>query len=396
MRSSLPDPPKAVSSSSVSLVHVVGARPNFMKAAPVHRALQGAPWATQKLVHTGQHYDARMSDVFFDELGLPKPDRHLGVGSGSHAEQTGRVMMAFETVCLEEKPNAVIVYGDVNSTLACSLTAAKLGIPVVHVEAGLRSSNLAMPEEINRLVTDRLATLLLTPSIDADANLRAEGVAEERIVRVGNVMVDSLLHHLPQAKARATAKRLELPVDETGGRFGLLTLHRPANVDDPMVLRSWFEALDKALVTARHHEVEGATALPMVFPVHPRTTHRLDAAGIDQPRLKAMGVRQVDPLGYLDFLSLMSDARVVLTDSGGLQEETTALGIPCLTLRRETERPITLTEGTNRLIREPEELPNALLEVLSRPAVHDTKRRPELWDGHAAKRVVEAVRRRFL
>lgn len=357
-----------------TVIYVVGARPNYMKIAPLMEALSGASGVRQVLVNTGQHYDEAMSTGFLRELGLPTPDRDLGVGSASHAVQTARVMLGFETVCLEDKPDLVVVAGDVNSTMAATLVSAKLLIPVAHLEAGLRSFDPTMPEEINRIVTDRLADLLLTPSADADANLLAEGVRPERIHRVGNIMIDTLMRHLPLA----TLDRLAGRVNVTAGEYAVLTLHRPSNVDNPAALKPILDAL--TVIAAR---------LPVVFPVHPRTRDRLRAFDIETPP----GVTLSDPLGYIDFLSLTSHARVVLTDSGGLQEESTALGIPCLTLRENTERPATVTDGTNRIVGTRTEAILAGFEDAVAGRVGT--RRPPLWDGHTAGRSA-AVLRDFL
>nr|MDQ3804476.1 UDP-N-acetylglucosamine 2-epimerase (non-hydrolyzing) [Acidobacteriota bacterium] len=315
----------------LKVINVVGARPNFMKVAPVveamrRRAAEFAPL----VVHTGQHYDERMSDAFFRDLGMPRPDVHLGVGSGSHARQTAAVMERFEPVVLEARPDWVVVVGDVNSTLACALVCAKLLVRVAHVEAGLRSRDRAMPEEINRLVTDQLSDLLLTPSEDADRNLLAEGIPASRIRMVGNVMIDSLFRQLE--RARASTARADLGVE--GKDYAVVTLHRPSNVDEAGTLRGILSALDE--VGAR---------LPVVFPVHPRTRQNLASFGLLEQIERRGRLRLVEPLGYLDFLRLYSGARLVLTDSGGIQEETTALGIPCLTLRENTERPVTVELG---------------------------------------------------
>jgi len=350
---------------------VVGARPNFMKAAPVHAAFVRAGVA-HEIIHTGQHYDEAMSKVFFEELGMPRPTVDLEVGSGSHAEQTAAVMVGLERFFLEKKPRAVLVVGDVNSTLAASLVAAKLGIFVGHIEAGLRSSDWTMPEEVNRVVTDTLADLLLTPSPDADRNLLAEGCAPESIARVGNVMIDTLMEHLPRARALDVPGRLGL--QEAG--YAVLTLHRPSNVDDPKILQGILGAVGRI-----------AERLPVVFPVHPRTRKNIAAAGLEE----LPGIVLTDPLGYLDFLSLTSRARLVLTDSGGLQEESTVLGIPCLTLRKNTERPITIEQGTNVLVgTDPEtivaEAERALADGNGKP-----HRVPALWDGQTAGRIVDAV-----
>jgi UDP-N-acetylglucosamine 2-epimerase (non-hydrolysing) len=359
-----------------TILHVVGARPNFMKIAPLMKVLAREPHARQVLINTGQHYDEAMARVFFRELGIPEPDRDLGVGSASHAAQTAKVMLAFELVCLEERPDLVVVVGDVNSTLAATLVASKLQIPVAHVESGLRSFDRTMPEELNRLVTDQLATLLLTPSADADDNLRREGVPDSRIHRVGNIMIDTLLQHTPQATFDRVARRF--PVSRRG--YAVLTLHRPSNVDDPATLEGILESVG-----------ELARRMPVVFPVHPRTRKMLD----DDPALLRCidGTIVTEPLGYLDFLALTTHARLVLTDSGGLQEETTALGIPCLTLRENTERPITIAEGTNQLVGSSGKAIREGIERALNGAV--VPRRPELWDGHTAERIV-AIFRKFL
>ena len=360
----------------MKIVHVVGARPNFMKIAPVMKALARAGFAQQKLVHTGQHYDVSMSDVFFSDLGMPLPDIHLGVGSGSHAEQTAKVMVGFESVCAAEKPDLVVVAGDVNSTLACAIDCAKLLIPYAHVEAGLRSFDMTMPEEVNRIVTDRLCDLLLTPSSDGDENLRREGVADERIFRVGNVMIDTLFDHLPRARKQGAAQKLGVD----GGRYAVLTLHRPSNVDNAGVLVGLISALD-----------EVQREIPIVFPAHPRTRKRFEEFGLTERVAALSGLRVCEPLGYLDFLGLMSQASLVLTDSGGLQEETTALGIPCLTLRENTERPVTVTEGTNTVVGvDPERIVAAARSALSGNG--KAGRIPALWDGKASERIADVFR----
>jgi UDP-N-acetylglucosamine 2-epimerase (non-hydrolysing) len=356
------------------VVHVVGARPNFMKIAPLMDAVAAGGRLRQVLVNTGQHYDENMAGGFFTELGMPRPDRDLGVGSGSHAAQTARVMIGFEQVCLEERPDLVVVVGDVNSTMAAAIVAAKLVIPVAHVEAGLRSFDHTMPEEVNRLVADRLSDLLFTPSADADENLRREGVPEDRIHLVGNIMIDTLLRHLPLARLERVRQR----IDVSERRYAVLTLHRPSNVDDLPTLSGILRAVG-----------EIASAMPVVFPVHPRTRGRLaetDASGIP-------GLILTDPLGYIDFLSLTAHARIVLTDSGGLQEETTALGVPCLTLRTNTERPVTLTHGTNQLVGVE---PTAILDGY-RAALGETDRHrtPPLWDGRTAGRIVDVLHTRL-
>jgi UDP-N-acetylglucosamine 2-epimerase (non-hydrolysing) len=361
----------------LKVINVVGARPNFMKVAPVVEAMRGrASEFAPSVVHTGQHYDERMSDAFFRDLGLPRPDVHLGVGSGSHAQQTAAVMQRFEPVVIEHKPDWVLVVGDVNSTLACALVCAKMGVPVAHVEAGLRSRDRTMPEEINRLLTDQLAELLLTPSADADRNLLAEGAAPERIRLVGNVMIDSLLKHLPAAGASRVREELGL----AGRDYAVVTLHRPSNVDDPAALRRIISALARV-----------ARRLPVVFPVHPRTRRSVEEFGLDEDEA-GVDLRLIEPLGYLDFLRLYSGARLVLTDSGGIQEETTALGVPCLTLRENTERPVTVESGTNRVVgTDPERIVAEAESALARSREDAPPRLPPLWDGRAAGRILDAL-----
>jgi UDP-N-acetylglucosamine 2-epimerase (non-hydrolysing) len=350
------------------VLHVVGARPNFMKVSPVYRALDGR--ARQTLIHTGQHYDALMSDVFFEQLGIPAPDANLEVGSRSHAEQTGQIMIRFEPVVLASHPDIVLVYGDVNSTAATALVCSKLGITVGHVEAGLRSRDWTMPEEINRRVTDVLADLLFTPSSDGDENLAAEGVPPEKIHRVGNVMIDTLIRLLPMTDPVAARRRVGAT-----GRFVLVTLHRPSNVDRPANLRAIVEALsDIARVAA------------VVFPIHPRTRAGMAAAEI----LPTSGVTFTDPLGYLEFLALEREAALVITDSGGVQEETTYLGVPCLTVRENTERPVTITIGTNRLVgSDMDQLRLHAHRILHGETPHGSI--PPLWDGQAGARIAEIV-----
>jgi UDP-N-acetylglucosamine 2-epimerase (non-hydrolysing) len=338
-----------------------------MKVKPVMDALE--EHGTEViLVHTGQHYDPAMSDIFFADLGIRQPDYFLGVGSGSHATQTGRVMTAFEPLADQVEPDVVVVVGDVNSTLACAIVAAKSGALLAHVEAGLRSRDWSMPEEINRVVTDRLSDYLFAPSADAVANLRAEGHRPEQIELVGNVMVDTLLAN----RSRAVAGYTHNPLGLHPGGYGLVTLHRPANVDDPAVLATLLLALD-----------EVAGLCPLVLPAHPRVANQLHRAGV------CGRLNVIPPVGYLDFLALEAAARLVLTDSGGVQEETTVLGVPCLTLRDNTERPITLTEGTNELVgRDPDRIVAAAVRVLADPP---TPRRPALWDGYAAQRIAAAL-----
>jgi UDP-N-acetylglucosamine 2-epimerase (non-hydrolysing) len=356
-------------------IHLIAAaRPNFMKVAPLWHALAAAPGFEPVLVHTGQHYDVNMSDAFFADLRLPEPHHHLGIGSGSHAEQTGGVMIAYEKAALSDRPDWIIVVGDVNSTAACAMVGGKLGIPVVHLEAGLRSRDRAMPEELNRLVTDVLADVLWTPSPDADDNLAAEGIPASRITRVGNMMLDSFELVRPAIEAADVPGELGL---ERGG-YGVVTLHRPSNVDDPAQLVRLVDAL-----------IEAQRRLPLVFPVHPRTARRLAGALFDG-RLARAGVRLVEPLSYVRFMSLVTGAAAAITDSGGVQEETTYLGIPCLTLRENTERPVTISEGTNRLAT-PETLLLELERALTGPR---PVRCPDLWDGKTAARCVEDLRRR--
>jgi UDP-N-acetylglucosamine 2-epimerase (non-hydrolysing) len=349
------------------IICVAGARPNFMKIKPVMDAIE-KQGAETVLVHTGQHYDQAMNDVFFADLGIRAPDRHLGPGSGSHAEQTARVMTAFEPLVDDVAPDAVVVVGDVNSTLACALVAARAGAVVAHVEAGLRSRDWSMPEEINRVVTDRVSDLLFAPSPDAVENLRAEGYRPDQIHLAGNVMIDTLYANLDRALNSDILSRYGL----TPGGFGLVTLHRPANVDFPEILAGLMRALG-----------EVASTLPLVLPVHPRTASRLESAGVPS------GVRLVPPAGYLDFIALQASARIVLTDSGGVQEETTALGVTCLTLRDTTERPITVERGTNVLVgRDPERIVAVALEVLRNPPA---KPASPLWDGRAGARIAERL-----
>ncbi len=352
------------------ICNVVAARPNFMKMAPVVLELRRRG-IESFLVHTGQHYDANMSDVFFEELGMPRPDVHLGVGSGAHGAQTAAVLSAFEQTCLERRPSLVVVAGDVNSTLAAGLAASKLRIPVAHVEAGLRSRDRSMPEEINRVLTDHLSDLLFVTEEDAIANLLAEGIAGEKMHHVGNCMVDTLLRHVDAAVSGAPWRRFALEP----GDYGLLTLHRPSNVDDDQALRSLMDAINRI-----------SERLPIIFPVHPRTRDRLSRDSVPV----AAGVVLCEPLPYLAFLGMMAKARCVLTDSGGIQEETTALGVPCLTLRENTERPITILEGTNKLVgTDPAAIEEGVSDVLAgrwRAGV-----RPELWDGRAATRIVDVL-----
>ena len=360
----------------LKIINVVGARPNFMKIAPVIAEMRRRANSLHPiLVHTGQHYDEAMSDSFFADLDIPHPDINLEVGSASHAEQTARIMLAFEKVLLEHQPDWVIVVGDVNSTMAATLVAAKMLIKVAHIEAGLRSRDRTMPEEINRLVTDALADLLLTPSPDADENLLREGITSQKIRFVGNVMIDTLFHNLKRAQNSGILNRFQLEEK----KFCAMTLHRPSNVDDKETLAGILDAL--GVVFER---------LPIVFPIHPRTRARIAEFGLQEKIEKQKNLIMTEPLGYLDFLQLYSNSRLVLTDSGGIQEETTALGIPCLTLRNNTERPITITEGTNHLVgNNPEAIRRAAIDALDHPST--SAKVPELWDGHTAERIVDAI-----
>jgi UDP-N-acetylglucosamine 2-epimerase (non-hydrolysing) len=362
----------------LKVINVAGARPNFMKVAPIVAAMKRRNAEFQPLlVHTGQHYDETMSAAFFRDLEMPAPEVYLGVGSASHAAQTAAIMQAFEPVVLTEKPDWVLVVGDVNSTLACALVCAKLGIKVAHVEAGLRSRDRTMPEEINRLLTDQIADLLLTPSPDADANLRAEGIPEERISFVGNVMIDSLLSHLDRAQGSSARANLGLQDKE----YAVLTLHRPSNVDDTASFVRVLEALE-----------EIAGRMPIVFPAHPRTRKMIEELGLGPRVEKIKGLLVTDPVGYLDFLQLLSGARLALTDSGGIQEETTVLGIPCITLRENTERPITVEMGTNTIAgTDPASITKAAFSALDNPPNRSALRVPPLWDGHTADRILDAL-----
>ena len=349
------------------IICVAGARPNYMKVKPVMAALEERG-AEVVLVHTEQHYDAAMSDVFFADLGIRRPDHFLGARSGTHATQTSNVMIAFEPLVEQVAPDVVVVVGDVNSTMACAIVTAKSGALLAHVEAGLRSRDWTMPEEVNRVVTDRLSDYLFAPSADAVTNLAAEGYRPDQVHLVGNVMVDTLLANLDRALARGTVAGLGLEP----GRYGLVTLHRPANVDDPAILTTLLAALE-----------EVAQAIPLVLPAHPRAAGRLRDFGLSDR------IAIIEPAGYLDFIALEAQAAVVLTDSGGVQEETTALGVPCLTLRENTERPVTLTEGTNQLVgRDPQAIVKAALGVLGAPP---PPRSPALWDGKAGHRIADVI-----
>jgi len=386
----------------MKIILVAGARPNFMKIAPLVRAIEGhnslaaSPGTAVEylLVHTGQHYDFNMSDSFFKDLKLPQPHIHLEVGSGTHAEQTGRVMIGFEKVLLRESPDIVVVVGDVNSTLAAALAAVKLDVPVAHVEAGLRSFDRRMPEEINRLVTDALSTYLFTPSPDGDENLLREGIPKEKIYRVGDIMVDSLLFHLEEAERSDIFARLGLLEASVAGPefvvpYTLLTLHRPSNVDEEESFKRIVAALEVI-----------AERIPIIFPVHPRTKKQLSLLGLEETigfhniqervDLSSPGIHGLDPLGYLDFLSLMARAKLVLTDSGGIQEETTVLGIPCLTLRDTTERPITIKEGTNILVwNDTQKIVEEAFKILDGRG--KKAKMPEYWDGKTAERIIKIL-----
>lgn len=358
--------------TSARVLHVVGARPNFMKIAPVMRAIAARGRLEQRLVHTGQHYDHKMAEIFFEQLGLPRPDEDLGCGGGSQAEQTGAVMVKFEQAIAAHRPDLVVVVGDVNSTLAATIVAAKAVVPVAHVEAGLRSRDMTMPEEINRLVTDRLSSILLTPSRDGDENLLAEGVPADRIHFVGNVMIDTLLEHRPRAPWEAVSRTYD--VADRG--YAVLTLHRPANVDEAAALARLLDGIRPL-----------ADRLPIVFPIHPRTRRRIEEYGLEG-RLR--GFRLVEPLGYLEFLALTSHAACVLTDSGGIQEETTVLDVPCFTLRDNTERPVTISEGTNTLVgADGRGLPEAITDFFATGGKRG--RVPELWDGRAGERIAAVL-----
>ena len=359
----------------LKVICVCGARPNFMKIAPIVEAFAKVRGAETRLVHTGQHYDERMSRLFFGDLGIPEPDLNLEVGSGSHAAQTADVMKRFEPVCLDYRPDWVTVVGDVNSTLACALVAAKLGIRVAHVEAGLRSFDRTMPEEINRVLTDALSDRLFVTEPSGVDNLRREGIADEKVHLVGNVMIDTLLRC--RARCERSAVRSMLSVKEKS--YAVVTLHRPSNVDNPAAFASILDALESI-----------SAEMPVVFPIHPRSLKTLEEMGLEDRAKRISGLRLLEPLGYLDFLKLMTDAAVVLTDSGGIQEETTILEVPCLTLRENTERPITVTNGRNRLTgNSTEAILKAFHEVRKNPP--RPAKAPDLWDGRAAERIVECL-----
>lgn len=358
------------------LIHLVcAARPNFMKVAPLYHQLRKQDWARPVIVHTGQHYDPNMSDAFFKDLDLPNPDIYLGVGSGTHAEQTGRVMMAYEKVLLDQRPDLVVVVGDVNSTMAVTVAASKLGIKVAHLEAGLRSFDRTMPEEINRLVTDVLADILWTPSRDADENLTREGIPGHKIQRVGNIMIDSL----EMLRGKIESQKAYRDFGLKPGGYGIVTLHRPSNVDDPAVLKKLSGILE-----------EIAEQVPLVFPVHPRTRKKMEENHLLSAMEKSGKIFLPEPMNYIRFMNLVFHCALVITDSGGIQEETSYLGIPCLTIRENTERPITITHGTNRLCGL-EEMKRKTGDIL-RDKVRK-KKEIELWDGHTAERIVGALER---
>lgn len=358
----------------MKILHVVGARPNFMKVAPVMRALEKKEGVKQILVHTGQHYDVNMSDIFFQQLGIPTPDINLEVGSGSHAVQTAQIMTRIETVLLEQKPDLVLVPGDVNSTMAAAVVCAKLLIPIGHVEAGLRSFDRTMPEEINRLLTDQISDLLFTPSVDGDENLIREGIAPAKIHFVGNVMIDTLVRLLPQALELWDGLSTSLKIQEK--KYCLVTLHRPSNVDESSHLLKIMDALEKL-----------SEDIAMIFPLHPRTRQHLEKMGLN---INKPNMRIIEPLGYLDFLSLQKHSKLLITDSGGIQEETTFMGIPCLTVRENTERPITVAMGTNILVGQDIE---KLKQETSRILNNGVKlgKIPPLWDGKASERIADII-----
>lgn len=366
----------------MKILNVVGARPNFMKIAPICRAFDSAIKANPQkkfehiLVHAGQHYDDNMSRVFFDELDIPKPDINLEIGSGTHSEQTAGIMVRFEKFCEKVSPDLILVVGDVNSTMACSIVGAKLLIPVAHVEAGLRSFDMTMPEEVNRVITDSISTEAFTTCVDANENLIREGFSEDRIHFVGNVMIDTLYHNIPKAEHSTIKTDIGLKEDE---KYALVTLHRPSNVDDEAVFTNILTALKKV-----------SDKIKVIFPVHPRTCKRIEASGIYDEISGHRSFQLLDPVGYLDFLNLMKDAAIVLTDSGGIQEETTVLGIPCLTLRKNTERPVTVKEGTNILVGLDMEMMIAETDKILN-GNGKVGKIPELWDGKAAERIAADI-----
>ena len=355
-------------------IHLIAAaRPNFMKIAPLYHELVKRDGLDPVIVHTGQHYDLNMSDIFFKDFNLPEPHIHLGVGSGTHAEQTGNVMIAYEKVLTKEKPDLVVVVGDVNSTIAATLAAVKLGIKTAHLEAGLRSFDRTMPEEINRIVTDSISDYLWTPSPDGDENLIKAGISKEKITQVGNIMIDSL----EMLRSKIENLNVFQSFGLNKGGYGLVTLHRPSNVDDPEILEKLCEALARI-----------SSKIPLIFPVHPRTTVQLEKTGFRAILQRAGSIHLAEPLGYKDFMSLVMDSRLLITDSGGVQEETTYLGIPCLTLRSNTERPVTITEGTNRLCNH-ENVSQMVDSILA--GNFPKGKKPDLWDGHTASRIADCI-----
>lgn len=362
----------------MKIINVASARPNFMKVAPLLEEFKNHQEIDAQLLHTGQHYDYEMSKIFFDELGIPAPDFHLGVGSGSHAQQTAKVMVEFEKVLEKEKPDWVVVVGDVNPTMACTIVANKMGIKVAHVEAGLRSYDRTMPEEVNRILTDSIADLLLTPSIDGNMNLKKEGISDEKIRFVGNIMIDTLMN----MKKRSHESGILGELNIEGKNYALITLHRPSNVDQEETFKDFVRVIE-----------ETAGDLPLVWPVHPRTKNRAQEFGLWDQLKDLEDLHLLEPVGYLDNVNLMNNARFVLTDSGGIQEETTALGVPCLTARENTERPITITEGTNTLVGTD---PNVILEHIKKNlqngvAGNKDLPKPLYWDGNTAKRIIKAI-----
>ena len=345
-----------------------------MKIAPLYHALKKEKWADPRIIHTGQHYDVNMSDAFFTDLNMPESYLHMGVGSGTHAEQTGRVMIAYEKVIIEERPDLIVVVGDVNSTMAATLAASKLRIPVAHLEAGLRSFDRAMPEEINRIVTDSLADILWTPSPDGDANLLREGVEKEKIVRVGNIMIDCL----EMLRGKIESKQIYKEMGQERGAYGVVTIHRPSNVDDPEIL----ETICNSLILI-------SESIPLIFPIHPRTRKNLNSNGLLGRISSTDAIKLTEPIGYISFMNLVFNCKMVITDSGGIQEETTYLGIPCFTLRNNTERPVTITQGTNRLCN-----PENLLTEVEKGLDNSDKAGsiPDMWDGKTAQRTVQSIR----
>jgi UDP-N-acetylglucosamine 2-epimerase (non-hydrolysing) len=367
----------------MKIINIVGARPNFMKIAPLMAEYRKYPDIEPLLVHTGQHYDEKMSDLFFRELGIPQPDINLEVGSASHAVQTGEIMKAFEPVVLKYKPDAVLVVGDVNSTIACGLVAVKLGVKLAHVEAGLRSFDRTMPEEINRVLTDSISDLLFCTEQSGIDNLLNEGISKEKMHLVGHVMIDTLLHHIERAKQSTIINDLRAQGALNGDGFAVLTLHRPSNVDDPVVFSRILEALEVI-----------QQDMPILFPIHPRTRKNMINLGLNKRMDNMLNLHLMDPIGYLDFLKLQSSATIVLTDSGGIQEETTILKVPCITLRENTERPVTVEIGSNQIVgTDTQRIINAYHNAINgnwrKPQV------PPLWDGHAAERIVHILKEKI-